>query len=251
MNERSKQVRRDIVKLSKANGGYHYGGSFSCVEILLSLFDHVLTPQDRFILSKGHACWGLYVLLREKGLNPLLEGHPHQDLNNGVVWTTGSLGHGLPAAVGMALARKVQGIPGKVYVVMGDGECQEGTTWESMLMAVQHDLDNLIVIVDWNKCQGSGATHKILSVDCLVDVAREIGWGVACKDGHDINELVLCLGSMSENKYHVPNMIIADTIKGKGASIMEGKPEWHARWPNKEEEESILADLASAEEVVR
>ena len=109
LSKRSKKLRLDIIKLSKANGGYHYGGSFSCVEILLSLFDNVLNEKkDKFIMSKGHACWGFYVLLREKGLNPLLEGHPHRDIHNGVEWTTGSEGHGFPAAVGISLAKKIK-----------------------------------------------------------------------------------------------------------------------------------------------
>jgi len=239
MNARSKQVRRDTITLSKANGGYHFGGTFSCIEILIALFDHVLTAQDRFILSKGHACWGYYVLLQEKGFKPSLEGHPHLDLPNGVHWTTGSEGHGLPAGVGMALARKLQGISGKVYVLIGDGECQEGTTWESMLMAVQHKLDNLVVIVDWNKIQGSGFTHKILSVDCLVDVAAEIGWHVFCADGHDVNKLT----EFMRYDCNKPHMIIADTIKGKGVSFMENDPAWHACWLDDHRESLAMEEL--------
>src|SRR5512135_1393314 len=238
MNSRSLQVRRDIIKLSKANGGYHYGGTFSCVEILIALYDNLIKNGiDRFILSKGHACWGLYVLLMERGFCPSLEGHPHLDPANGVDWTTGSEGHGLPAGVGMALARKLQDRSGRVYVLIGDGECQEGTTWESMLMAVQHKLSNLTVIVDFNKAQGSGFTKDILSVDCLAKVANEIGWIVHNVDGHDVEKLV----DLLECKYNTaPHMIIADTVKGKGVSFMEGKPEWHAKWPNPEEVAAML-----------
>ena len=135
LNERSKKIRLEAIKLSKANGGYHYGGTFSSTEIIINIYDNVITEKDRFILSKGHACWAFYVLLREKGFNPLLEGHPHLDVQNGVNWTTGSLGHGLPAGLGMALARKMKNINGRIYVLMSDGECQEGTSWESMLTA--------------------------------------------------------------------------------------------------------------------
>ena len=141
LNARSKKLRLDIIKLSKANGGYHYGGSFSCAEILINLYDKILKENDRFILSKGHGCWGYYVLLMENGYKPLLEGHPRLDLKNGVHWTTGSEGHGFPAGVGMALGENEK--DGKVYVVIGDGECQEGTTWESILIASHHKLKNL------------------------------------------------------------------------------------------------------------
>lgn len=240
LSERSKQVRRDVFALSKANGGYHFGGTLSCIEILISLYDHILDlGVDRFILSKGHACWGYYVLLRERGFDPSLEGHPHLDLHNGVHWTTGSEGHGFPAAVGMALARKVQNKPGRIYVLIGDGECQEGTTWESMLMAVQHRLDNLTVIVDFNKIQGSGFTRDILSVDCLGDVAEKVGWIVRELDGHNVGTLseALC------RRFDLPYLIIAHTVKGKGVSYMEDRPEWHANWPKPELVEQAMAEL--------
>lgn len=239
LNERSKYIRRETFKLSKANGGYHYGGTFSCVELLINLYDHILTKDDRFILSKGHACWGLYVLLREKGLNPKLEGHPSLDLHNGVHWTTGSEGHGLPAGLGMALARKIKNKPGRVYVLMGDGECQEGTTWESLLIAPHRKLDNLTVIVDNNKIQGSGFVKDILPIDCLENVAKECGWIVNTIDGHDNDEIRCTL----EQEYNKPYMIIAHTIKGKGVSFMENSPRWHAKWPTPSEESIILEEL--------
>lgn len=241
LNERSKQVRRETLKLSNANGGYHYGGCFSVVEILIALFDTVLNGNDRLILSKGHACWPYYVLLREKGFHPSLEGHPHLDLNAGVHWTTGSEGHGLPAGIGMALARKLQGRSGKVYVIVGDGECQEGTTWESLLMAVQHKLTNLCVIVDFNKTQGSGFTKDILNVDCIARVANDVGWLTHTVDGHDVAELTRTM--LMDSKVS-PHLIIADTVKGKGVSFMEGQPAWHAKWPNPEEVAAMLKELA-------
>ena len=116
LSERSKKLRLDIIKLSKANGGYHYGGSFSCAEILVNLFDEIMGEDDRFILSKGHGCWVYYVLLRELGFNPTLEGHPHYEPENGIYCTADSMGHGFPTAIGQALARRLKGDPGKVYV---------------------------------------------------------------------------------------------------------------------------------------
>ena len=242
LNERSKQVRRDIFKLSKANGGYHYGGTFSCVEILIGLYDTILTSADRFILSKGHACWGYYVLLIERGFSPSLEGHPHLDLANGVHWTTGSEGHGFPAGVGMALARKLQKKAGKVYVIIGDGECQEGTTWESMLMAVQHKLDNLVVIIDFNGLQGSGFTNQILSVDRIGDVARTLGWFVQEIDGHSMREIEQSLMYQDVPKGQ-PQLVVAHTIKGRGVGFMENNPAWHACWPSEEYEREALEEL--------
>lgn len=241
MNERAKQLRRDILKLSKANGGYHYGGTFSCVEILSTLFDEVLKFSDRFILSKGHACWGYYVLLREKGFNPSLEGHPHLDLANGVHWTTGSEGHGFPAGVGMALARKLNGEQGKVYVLMGDGECQEGTTWESLLLAGKYRLNNLVVIVDYNKIQGSGFVQDILPMyKPLIATALACDWVVDEVDGHNVDGLKTVLTKETLSSH----LVVANTVKGKGVSYMEHNPKWHACWPDVEHEKIAMEELS-------
>jgi len=240
LNERSKQIRRDTIKLSKANGGYHYGGSFSTVEILIALYDHILTHADKFILSKGHACWPYYVILRELGLRPKLEGHPTIDEKNGVYFTTGSEGHGFPAAVGMALARKIKGGNGKIYVLIGDGECQEGTTWESLLMARHHQLDNLIVIVDWNRLQGAGSVADVLPIDGLGEIAIALGWAMIIIDGHDSDQILAALNYFEINK---PLLIIAHTVKGKGVSYMENKVEWHAKWPDPDHEKQAFEDL--------
>ena len=164
LSARSKQVRRDAIDISLANGGYHYGGSFSCAEILVNLFDNIMGENDRFILSKGHGCWVYYVILRELGYNPTLEGHPHYEPENGIYCTAGSMGHGFPTAIGQALARRLKGDDGKVYVLIGDGEAQEGTTWESLLIAGHLALDNLVVILDSNNIQGSGYVNDIMPV---------------------------------------------------------------------------------------
>ena len=240
LSKRSKQIRRDTYHLSKANGGYHYGGAFSCIEILIALYDFVIKPEDKFILSKGHACWPLYVLLREKGYRPDLGGHPTLDEENGISFTTGSEGHGLPGGIGMALARKIQNKPGRIFVLMGDGECQEGTTWEGLLMASHHRLDNLVVIVDYNKFQGAGAVADILPIGNIIEIARTLKWDGIYVDGHNIELLKIALSAHIKEK---PIFIVANTIKGKGISFMEGKAEWHAKFPNKDEEDIILKEL--------
>jgi len=226
LNSRSKQVRRDAITLSKANGGYHYGGSFSCAEVLINLWDHILTDSDRFILSKGHGCWVYYVILRELGFNPTLEGHPHYEPEQGIYCTAGSMGHGLPVGIGMALARKLNSQEGKVFVLMGDGECQEGTTWESLLIAGRLKLTNLVAIIDNNGIQGSGFVKDILPViPALMSAAEAAGWRVVEIDGHNSELLGLDLGSSSQ-----PTLVIAQTIKGKGVSFMENVPKWHSNW---------------------
>lgn len=240
LNERSKQIRRETIILSKANGGYHYGGSFSAVEILISLYDKVLTSNDRFILSKGHACWPYYVLLRERGYDPKLEGHPTLDPKNGVHCSSGSEGHGLPVGIGMAMAKKRKGEEGNIYVLMGDGECQEGTTWESLLIAAHYKLDNLTVIVDYNKIQGSGLVNDILPIQGIDRIAKILGWLVSEINGHSCDEIETVIKVKS---YEKPRFIIAYTVKGKGVSFMENEPKWHAQWPDAEHEKQAFKEL--------
>ena len=240
LNERSKQIRRETIILSKANGGYHYGGSFSAVEILISLYDKVLTSNDRFILSKGHACWPYYVLLRERGYDPKLEGHPTLDPKNGVHCSSGSEGHGLPVGIGMAMAKKRKGEEGNIYVLIGDGECQEGTTWESLLIAAHYKLDNLTVIVDYNKIQGSGLVNDILPIQGIDRIAKILGWLVSEINGHSCDEIETVIKVKS---YEKPRFIIAYTVKGKGVSFMENEPKWHAQWPDAEHEKQAFKEL--------
>lgn len=243
LSVRSKQLRRDTIALSKANGGYHYGGSFSCVEILVALFDHIMDSDDRFLLSKGHACWPYYVILRERGFNPKLEGHPRRDPANGILATTGSLGHGLPTAVGMAYAKKAKSEAGRVFVLMGDGECQAGTTWEAMLIAARLGLDNLVVVVDWNRIQGSDYCEDVLPLSAgnLMVVAEELGWYSYEIDGHDLDQLTHTLER--EQEKGIPYMVVAHTIKGKGVSFMENEPKWHSNWLGGELEAQALEEL--------
>jgi transketolase len=201
----------------------------SIIELLISLYYQILQEEDKFILSKGHACFPLYVILKEKGYNPKLQGHPSIDSCNGIYCTSGSLGHGLPIAVGMALARKRLNKSGNIYVIIGDGESQEGTTWESLLIASHYKLNNLIVIVDNNKIQGSGFTEDILSLGDLKTKFEVFGCYVREINGHLFEEIIPAISSKHHEK---PSLVIANTIKGKGISFMENKPEWHSKMPD-------------------
>lgn len=226
LESKAKELRKKVLDLALETKEAHLGGSFSEIEILISLYDVVLKSEDKFILSKGHACFPWYLLLKERGYNPKIAVHPDIDEKNGIYCTTGSLGHGLPIGIGMALARKKLGKEGKIYVLLGDGECQEGTTWESGLLASHHKLDNLIAIVDYNKIQALDKVENVLS---LADLARKFeafNWYASEVDGHSFSELLYALSETYRGK---PRAIVANTIKGKGVSYMENNPEWHAR----------------------
>jgi len=240
LEERAKWLRKETLDLSMKTGEGHLGGSYSTIETLISLYDEVLKPQDTFILSKGHVCYPYYILLQEQGYNPKISGHPDIDVENGIPCTTGSLGHGLPIGIGMALAGKVKKEKGDIYVLMGDGECQEGTIWESALIAPHHKLDNLIGIVDRNDLQALDNTENILSLGNLGKKFREFGWHVSEIDGHNFNEIIPALKYREIGK---PHMIIANTVKGKGVSYMENNPKWHVRLPNEDELKQAYREL--------
>ena len=239
--KKSKSLRRETIKLMIENHGSHFGGSLSIIEILISLYNIVLKPEDKFILSKGHACFPLYLLLRERGYNPKILVHPDIDNENGIFATTGSLGHGLPIAIGMAFAKKLQGKKGKVYVLVGDGEAQEGTTWESLLRAPVWDLDNLVVCFDSNGIQGSGKVDKIMPVKKTLElVAKSSGWSISKIDGHSYQEIIQAL---TKKEYKKPRIIIANTIKGKGISFMENNSAWHSKIPTQEQLKQAYEEL--------
>ncbi len=238
LEQRAKKLRKEVLELSLEKGEAHLGGSFSIIEILISLYDKVLTEEDKFILSKGHSCFPLYLLLRERGYNPKISTHPDMDIENGIYCTTGSLGHGLPIGAGMAFARKFKKEPGKIYVLMGDGECQEGTLYETMPLASKYKLDNLVVIVDSNKLQALDKIEKISSIN-LQKVFKVLGAEVYEINGHSFPQILYAL----ETKSHKPKVIIADTIKGKGISYMENEPKWHTRLPNPKELKQAYEEL--------
>lgn len=263
MTERGKQIRRDTLTLGLPNGIYHYGGSFSVVEILIVLYDFMAGADDRVIMSKGH-CWiPQVVILKERGLEPgfgprldnpavnCLVGHPFLDPKNGIYATTGSLGHGMPIGVGLAIGKKLLGQPGRVYVIVGDGECQEGTFWESLQLAMKFRLANLCVIVDRNRIQGSGRVDDVLPMPNLAQIAGAAGWVTSRHRGHDLDDLLMGLRylEIESQQQQRPGLLVAETIKGAGVSFMEDDPSWHARYPSKEEQALIFEELKPAEEV--
>jgi len=225
---KAKKLRQNTFLAFIQKGEAHLGGSFSMIEILLTLYEVIIKKNDKFILSKAHASFPLCILLKEKGLNPKLTTHLELDKKNGIHCTTGSLGHGLPIATGMAFAKKQQKNSGKVYVMMSDGECQEGTTWESLLIAAKHKLDNLIVIVDYNKIQALSRLKDALPLANLTSKFRAFNWNcIEVKDGHSFKSLIASF--KKKNKKGKPLAIIVNTTKGKGIKEFEDDPVWHAR----------------------
>lgn len=227
-----REYRRKILDMALEIKKGHIASAMSVADIMFVLYQDIMTNDDKFILSKGHGCLALYVMLRDKGLNPKLLEHPDIDVKNGIECTTGSLGHGLPVAVGMAFAKKLKKEKGNIYVIISDGEMQEGVIWESLLLASHHKLDNLTVIVDYNKLQALGFIEDILSLDNLAN--KITAFNCTCIevfDGHDIDKLKSAFKDDSNLVYHEPKVIVAHTIKGKGLSCMENKPEWHHKIP--------------------
>lgn len=251
-----------ILMTSKANAS-HIASSLSMADILAVLYARILRddPQrpdwperDRFILSKGHGCAALYSALAARGFFPEewlasyyqngghLPGHATHKGIPGIEVSTGSLGHGLPLGVGMALAAKRDGKPHRVFVVLSDGECDEGSNWEAALFAPQHKLDNLVVIVDYNKIQSLGDVKDVLDLDPLADKWRAFRWATRELDGHDLGALESALGSVPWEPGR-PSCIIAHTIKGKGVSFMEGKLQYHYTPPRGDELPRALAEV--------
>jgi len=240
--EKSLKLRQDTFKAFIDHGEAHLGGSFSMIEILLAVHEEVIEPEDKFILSKAHASYPYCIYLREKGFNIPIKTHFELDPENNIHCTTGSLGHGLPIAVGMAMARKMQIKKGNIYVLMSDGECQEGTTWESLLIAAKHKLDNLIVMIDYNKVQALSTLQEGLPLDNLAAKFEAFNWHtIEIMDGHSFDEIVPKL--QEKNLSGKPCVYICHTIKGKGVKPYEGDPVWHARKVKVEEAKIISKEL--------
>lgn len=228
LTKKAERLRQQAFQAFVEHGEAHLGGSFSIIETLLALYDGVLQEKDKFILSKAHASFPLCLLLLEKGLNPELRTHLELDPTNGIHCTTGSLGHGLPIATGMAMARKRLGLPGRIYVMISDGECQEGTTWESLLIGAKHELDNLVLLVDYNKIQALTILNEALPLENLAAKFDAFNWDCEeVMDGHSFDQLIPALGKPS--KISKPRVLIIHTIKGKGIKAFENDPVWHAR----------------------
>lgn len=225
---KAKKLRQDTFIAFIEHGEAHLGGSFSMIEMLIALYEVVLKEEDKFILSKAHASFPLCLLLKKKGYDPKLTTHLDIDIENGIHCTTGSLGHGLPIGTGMALARKLQEKPGKIYVMISDGECQEGTTWESMLIGAKHRLDKLVVLVDYNKIQALTTLEEALPLDNLSAKFKSFNWNYSeVNDGHSFEELIPVL--QEDNNEGKPRAVIVHTTKGKGIKAFENDPGWHAR----------------------
>lgn len=237
---RAKQLRKQVLDLTVEHGHAHLGGGFSEIEILVSLYDVVLKKPDKFLLSKGHGYYPLYLLLKDKGYNPSISSHPNLDPKNGINCTAGSFGHGLPIGVGMALAKRIAKQKGTVYVLLGEACCQEGTMWESCLIASTHKLDNLTIIVDRNKFQALEGTESVVKLNRLGGALAGLGVHVSEVDGHDFGELIPALERKVSGR---PKVVIAHTVKGKGVSFMENDPKWHGRLPNTQEVEQALKEL--------
>ena len=268
IQDKIKWVKKTAFDMVINAGKGHMGGSFSIVDVLSSLYygnilkfdakNPKMKDRDRLILSKGHANNTLYVILADLGFFPmeelnrytkngaLLGGHC-DPIIPGIEVLTGSLGHGLGLACGIAMAAKLNNEDFHTYCIIGDGESQEGSIWEAIMFAAQHKLNNLTVIVDWNGIQGSGHVLDIIDIDFVkegsfLNIANHIGWDSAFLPGHDIEVLKEYLSRTSHRNW--PVLYLAKTIKGKGVSFMENNPEWHAKWPNPEEEKQMLEELS-------
>ena len=238
LNKLSKIMRKKVIELLYKHRACHLGSCMSCIEILVVLYFRVMKPQDKFLLSKGWAAAALYSVLSEKGLIDWSDlyknyyelgskywGLVHHTVK-GVEHSFGSAGHGLPVACGMALAIKADKNKGRIFCLISDGEVDCGTTWESALFASHHKLDNLIVLIDYNKFQAFGRTNEVLNLEPLKEKWKAFNWDVYEIDGHNFGQLLRTFKKIS-NKKDKPHIIICHTIKGKGLSFAENKLEWH------------------------
>ena len=265
----SYDLRKDVIEIIRAGKAGHIGGDMSVMDTLVTLYFKQMnvTPEtmdspdrDRFVMSKGHSVEALYAVLAKKGfftLEEVLEkfskfntkfiGHPNNKLP-GIEMNSGSLGHGLPVSVGMAVAGKMDGRDYRVYTVMGDGELAEGSVWEGAMAASQYKLDNLCAIVDRNRLQISGNTEDVMHHDDLHERFRSFGWNVIdVKDGNSIDELNAAFEEAKTVKGK-PTVLIANTVKGCGSSVMENKASWHHHVPSDEEYQQIMKDLEARKE---
>ncbi|MDQ7857823.1 MAG: transketolase [Armatimonadota bacterium] len=266
LEARAREFRKTILRMITQAGSGHPGGSLSAIDILTALYFHHLRvdparPQwpdrDRFVLSKGHGCPAWYVVLAARGyfdpshlwtlrrIGSPLQGHPDMTRTPGVDMSTGSLGMGFSAAIGMALAGKRDGRPYRVYAMLGDGECQEGAVWEAAMFAAHQGLDNLTAIVDRNGLQQTGRTEERVRLDPLAEKWRAFGWEAQEIDGHDMAAIVGALGRARAGTGR-PEVIVAHTVKGKGVSFVEGVVGFHGKALTQDELARALAELDGA-----
>ncbi|SJZ42723.1 transketolase [Selenihalanaerobacter shriftii] len=264
LEKKAKEIRRSILEMVAKAGSGHPGGSLSATDIVTTLYFNEMNldpknpgweDRDRFVLSKGHAAPVLYAALAEKEYFPKdelqtlrrldshLQGHPDMKKTSGVDMTTGSLGQGISAAVGMALAGKLDQKDYRVFTMLGDGEIEEGQVWEAAMSAVHYNLDNLIGFVDYNQVQLVGKTKDVMDVHPVVEKFEAFGWYVIEIDGHNISEILDALEEANKVEGQ-PIMIVANTVKGKGVSFMEGTAAWHGKAPDAEQLKEALGELA-------
>jgi len=261
LNQKSKEIRKKIIKMITNSQTSHIGSALSTVDILTSLYFKILNidpknphkkNRDRFILSKGHGSSALYATLCLRGFfhdallsmyckdGSRLPGHLSLHCVPGVEASTGSLGHGLSMGIGMAIAAKHDHFHYKVFVMISDGECDEGTTWEAALFAAHNKIDNLVCIIDYNKIQSLGRTNEVLNLEPLKSKWESFGWHVVEINGHDFTQIINALEYISKEK---PTLIIAHTVKGKGVSFMENKLLWHYKSPTEEQQKKALEEI--------
>jgi len=263
MEERAKGIRRHVIRMLAKAGSGHPGSSLSTVDLLVTLFYNKLrhNPQqpawpdrDRFVMSKGHGCPALYAVLAEMGyfgidkldtlrqFGSILQGHPCMKTTPGIEISGGSLGQGLSVGLGIALAAKLDKKDYRTYVMLGDGEIEEGQVWEAAMAASHYKADNLCAIIDQNGLQIDGFIHEIMSSYPIPDKWRGFGWHVIEINGHDYKAISSAYDEAEKIKGR-PTVIVAKTIKGKGVSFMENQVDWHGKAPSKDEAERALAEL--------
>ena len=264
----SRSIRTDIINMNHYAGSGHPGGALSSVEIITVLFFKEMNfsfsnsldlDRDRFILSKGHSCFALYSALAKKGffshkefkklrhLDGMLQGHPDRKFTPGVEFNSGSLGQGFSFSLGCALSAKRRKCNSRTYVLLGDGELNEGQVWEGLMFGAHYCLDNLVAFVDYNKLQSDEISSSITSLEPLVDKFKSFGWHVIEIDGHDFREIINALDRAKKVKGK-PSIILAHTIKGKGISFMENVPKWHGSLATSKEERVIALKECEAYE---
>jgi transketolase len=261
----AQKIRVQILNMIYQTRGPHLGSSFSCIELLVALYFHTLktTPEDwhnpkrdRFIFSKGHASPGFYAALYQRGFisqedmlgfainGGVLQQHPDCDLQRGIEVSTGSLGHGLSIGSGMAYALKKDGNPARVFVMISDGELNEGSTWEAVLFAAHHKLDNLTLLVDYNHMGALGFTRDTLDLDPLAKKFSAFNWAAETIDGHSFSEILSTFDRLPLLS-GFPSAVVAETVKGKGVSFMENQLNWHYCCPNEEQYAQARKELGS------
>ncbi|MEY2539374.1 MAG: transketolase [Verrucomicrobiota bacterium] len=266
ISEFARRIRKHVIQMTSRANSSHIGSCLSMTDILATLYGKILkfdakrpdwSDRDRLLLSKGHGCAALYAALAETGYFPKewldtyylngthLAGHATHKGTPGVELSTGSLGHALPVACGMTLAGKRDGKSYRAFVILSDGECDEGSNWEAALFAPHHKLDNLVVIIDYNKIQSLGRVKEVIDLDPLPDKWHAFGWGVREIDGHDLKALDEALTAVPL-KADRPSCIVAHTVKGKGVSFMEDKLLWHYTAPKGDELPKALAEIEAA-----